>query len=393
MKIDWNKKYTTIAVYALIVILISIGFYQIVSQINIFKTRLNTSLRIFTPFIIGFVMAYLFNFIMKFYENKLLDRGSFKLFFSRNKKMKRIVGILITYVTVLIILYIFSNFIFPQIISSISGLLNNIPYYIDETSELLENIGNRLSLPEEYSDIILKKWDEILKLAISYVDSLIPKFANLIKNLLSSIWNIILGIIVSIYLLMDKENFIGLMKKTLAAILPEEKCMGLVILSRRAHVIFSKFLGGKILDSVIIGILTFIILKLVKMPFTILVSFIVGLTNIIPFFGPFIGAVPSFIIILFESPIKAVWFILIIIVIQQIDGNIIGPKILGDSLGISAFWILFSLMITGKLFGFVGLLIGVPLFTFVYSILKDAVEEKLRKKGLPTNTRDYYFKS
>ena len=147
---------------------------------------------------------------------------------------------------------------------------------------------------------------------------------------------------------------------------------------------------GKILDSLIIGILTFIVLKIVKMPYVTLVSFIVGITNIIPFFGPFIGAVPSFFIILFVSPVKAIWFLVIILIIQQIDGNIIGPKILGDSLGISAFWILFSLLVAGKIFGFIGMVIGVPLFVFIYSIIKDIVEYRLDKKGLPKDTDKYY---
>ena len=152
---------------------------------------------------------------------------------------------------------------------------------------------------------------------------------------------------------------------------------------------FGKFLSGKILDSLIIGILTFVILTIFKMPYTLLVSVIVGITNIIPFFGPFIGAIPSVIIILFVSPIKALWFLLIILVIQQIDGNIIGPKILGDSIGISAFWILFSILVAGKFLGLVGMVIGVPLFAVIYSIIKEVVESQLDKKGMKTKTEDY----
>ena len=152
---------------------------------------------------------------------------------------------------------------------------------------------------------------------------------------------------------------------------------------------FSKFIGGKILDSAIIGILTFIILTIFKMPYVLLISVIIGVTNIIPFFGPFIGGIPSAIIILFASPIQALWFIIIIIVIKQIDGNIIGPKILGDSIGISAFWILFSLLVAAKFMGVVGMIIGVPLFAIIYSIIKEVVEDKLRKKGLPVETEEY----
>jgi predicted PurR-regulated permease PerM len=191
------------------------------------------------------------------------------------------------------------------------------------------------------------------------------------------------------YLLIDKERFLALSKKTTRALFSETRANRIIELANRGNNIFGKFLSGKILDSFIIGVLTFVVITIFKMPYTILISFIVGITNIIPFFGPFIGAIPSAIIILFVSPIKALWFLVIILIIQQIDGNIIGPKILGDSLGISAFWILFSLLVTGKLFGLLGMIIGVPLFVFIYSIIKEIVEGRLKKKGLPYKTDEY----
>ena len=139
----------------------------------------------------------------------------------------------------------------------------------------------------------------------------------------------------------------------------------------------------------IIGILTLIILAIFKMPYMVLISVIIGITNVIPFFGPFIGAIPSAIIILFVSPIQALWFLIIVLVIQQVDGNIIGPKILGDSIGISAFWILFAILVAGKLFGLIGMIIGVPMFAVIYSIIKDIIEARLRYKGLPVETSHY----
>ena len=165
-----------------------------------------------------------------------------------------------------------------------------------------------------------------------------------------------------------------------------------MVLSRRAKTIFKSFLGGKLLDSFIVGLIAFIIFSLTKMPYSVLITFIIAITNIIPFFGPFIGAVPSVIIIFFESPIKAFWFLVIILVIQQIDGNIIGPKILGDSLGVSSFWILFAILLGGKFFGFIGLVIGVPLFVFLQTILDDFLKKKLEKKKLPIKTDTYFDK-
>src|SRR5699024_11393513 len=386
MKIKWNTKYTTAAVYSVIVAMISIVFYLIASEVNLFKIQVGKYISTFYPIIIGFVLAYLFNFILEFYEQKIL-----KVFLSkRTGKENRIIGIILTYATVLILLYLFLNFILPQLISSIVGLVNDIPDYISEISKRVMEISNQFHLEGRYYEIILEKWVEFEEYILNFATDLIPKIGNLFKTVLSSIWNIVLGIIVSIYLLIDKEKFMALSKKVVYSIFSEKVADRTIELVRRSDNIFGRFLSGKILDSFIIGVLTFVILNVFKMPYVTLVSFIVGLTNIIPFFGPFIGAVPSFFIILFVSPIKAVWFLLIILIIQQIDGNIIGPKILGDSLGISAFWILFSLLVAGKLLGFIGLIIGVPLFVFIYSIIKDIVEGRLEKKGLPISTTDYY---
>lgn len=387
MKIDWNKRYNTIAVYALIVCILSILFFLIASEVSLFKIQVGKYLSTMYPIIIGFGMAYLFNFILEFYEDFVLE-NVFDM--KRNKKIRRLIGILLTYITVFLILYLFLNFVLPQLVSSVGGLVNDIPTYVTDISKLITNFSEELNIEEGYYNLILEKWEELVNYVIRFATELIPKLGNFAKGILSSIWNIVLGIIVSIYLLIDKEKFMALGRKIIISIFSEKNAERTMELVRRSDSIFGRFLGGKILDSLIIGVLTFVVLKVFKMPYVILISFVVGITNIIPFFGPFIGAVPSFFIILFVSPIKAVWFLLIILVIQQIDGNIIGPKILGDSLGISAFWILFSLLVAGKLLGFMGLIIGVPLFVLIYSIIKDIVESRLEKRGLPTETKDYY---
>lgn len=387
MKVDWNKRYNTIAVYALIVTILSILFYLIASEVSLFRIQVGKYLSTLYPIIIGFGMAYIFNFILEFYEEYILD-GFFTK--KKNKKFQRMVGILLTYITVFLVLYLFLNFVLPQLVSSIAGLVNDIPSYVGDISKMLISFGTELNIEEEYYNLILEKWEELVNYIIRFATELIPKFGNFAKGILSSIWNIVLGIIVSIYLLVDKEKFMALGRKIITSIFSEKNAERIMELVRRSDNIFGRFLGGKILDSLIVGVLTFIILKISKMPYVTLISFVIGITNIIPFFGPFIGAVPSFFIILFVSPIKAVWFLVIILIIQQIDGNIIGPKILGDSLGISAFWILFSLLVAGKLLGFIGLIIGVPLFVLVYSIIKDMIEHRLDKKGLPIETKDYY---
>lgn len=386
MKINWNNKYATIAMYAFLVICGSILLYLGIARFTEIKSGINDFIGTLQPFIIGTALAYLLNFILKFYEKNIL---SYKWFNNLNKTAKRAVGIVFTYITAILITYLFIQFVLPQLIDSVVGLVNNIPQYVNDVSKYTNELIGNVNLQPEYIDLINEKLGEAINYIITTISNLLPVIANFVISTTSSVLNIIIGIIVSIYILIDKEKFIALSKKVTYALCSKERAKFVLNLANKSNMTFSKFIGGKILDSVIIGILTFIILTIFKMPYVLLISVIIGVTNIIPFFGPFIGGIPSAIIILFASPIQALWFIIIIIVIQQIDGNIIGPKILGDSIGISAFWILFSLLVAAKFMGFVGMIIGVPLFAIFYSIIKEIVEDKLSKKGLPVETDKY----
>ena len=314
---------------------------------------------------------------------------SHKTFKKLKKSGKRGIGLLLTYITASIITYLFIQFVLPQLIESIIGLVNNIPQYLNDLTKVTNEIFDDLNLQPEYISLITDKFGEAITYIITLISNLVPVIGNFIVGATSSILNIIIGIIVSIYILIDKEKFMALGKKIVYAICSENKAKFILRLATQSNMTFSRFIGGKILDSFIIGVLTFLILTIFKMPYILLISVIIGVTNIIPFFGPFIGGIPAAIIILFVSPIQALWFVIIIIIIQQIDGNIIGPKILGDSIGISAFWILFSLLVAAKFMGFVGMIIGVPLFAIFYSKIKEIIEDKLRKKGLPIETEKY----
>lgn len=386
MKINWNNRYATIAMYAFLVICASILLYLGISQINLIEASISDFIRTLQPFIIGGALAYLLNFILRFYEDYILSHKTFK---KLKKSGKRGIGLLLTYITASIITYLFIQFVLPQLIESIIGLVNNIPQYLNDLTKVTNEIFDDLNLQPEYISLITDKFGEAITYIITLISNLVPVIGNFIVDATSSILNIIIGIIVSIYILIDKEKFMALGKKIVYAICSENKAKFILRLATQSNMTFSRFIGGKILDSFIIGVLTFLILTIFKMPYVLLISVIIGVTNIIPFFGPFIGGIPAAIIILFVSPIKALWFIIIIIVIQQIDGNIIGPKILGDSIGISAFWILFSLLVAAKFMGFVGMIIGVPLFAVIYSLLKEVVEAKLKKKGLKVETKDY----
>lgn len=208
-------------------------------------------------------------------------------------------------------------------------------------------------------------------------------------NVLSEVFNFLVGCIVSVYMLFGKETFAAQIKKMLYAGMQVERANMVLHITRKSNEIFGGFIIGKIIDSAIIGVLCFIGITILDMPYILLVSVIVGVTNVIPFFGPYIGAIPSTILIALADPLKGLYFLIFIIALQQLDGNVIGPKILGNSTGLSAFWVVFSILLGGGLFGFIGMIIGVPTFAVIYYIVKMVVEEKLKKKKLPPDTEHY----
>jgi len=381
VKIDWNRKYSTIAVYAFLVIASSILFFLIISGLDGFLNAIGRYMSILYPFIYGFVIAYVINFLVVFADKWLSKTALGK---PELRRRKEVLSLILGYFASAAFIALFLAFILPQLIASITGLVMELPKYITNISNLIEDLNNRYTLDPRVVTFLQERWDELSVSLNNLVKEILPATVGFIRSTATSIWNVFLGIVVSLYLLSDKRKFLATGKKVLYGVLAPRHA-----LLTRTQTIFSKFLVGKVLDSLIIGIIAFVCLSLFKMPYTELVSFIIGVTNIIPFFGPFIGAIPSFIIILFVSPVKALWFLLFIFLLQQLDGNYIGPKILGESLGISSFWILFSILVAGKFLGVMGLIVGVPIFVLVYSIVKEYVELKLEAKGLPVTTDQY----
>ena len=386
MKINWNNKYTTISVYALIVILLSLIGHKFITEIDISLDAFRQLLTILQPFIIGFVIAYLLNFILKFYEEKVF---TFKAVSRLNQSMIRKISILCSYLTAGFIFYMFIQFVLPQLIESMSGLINDIPRYIKEFTTAIENNIYNLDIDEQYLVLIGEKLTEFMNWFMQFLTNLLPLVGNALFTFASSIWNVIIGLIISIYFLLEKERFLAINKKMVTALFNETVSSRLIELTQRTNLMFGKFISGQILDSALIGVLIFIVLSIFKMPYVLFLSVLMGCTNVIPFFGPFIGAIPSAIIVLFAAPSQFLWFIVIILVIQQIDGNLVGPKILGDSIGISPFWIIFSILTFGKLFGFVGMVVAVPLFAVIYSVVKEIIEARLTRKELPIETEKY----
>ena len=378
MKIDWNRKYTTIAVYAIIVVVFGISFYLSVMQFSKLSELTSTFIAILKPFIVGFSLAYLLNFILEFTEGNIVSN----LMPRAGKRLVRYLSMVITYILVTILVFLFFKFIFPQVAESIVKLVTDFPHIVNRVYNYIDQFINHINLPDTTRVAVNQKVNEIGKSAIDFATNLVPFLANFFLNIVKSIWNLILGLIISIYILADKEGFFRLCRKFIFAIFTKDSAESILKVTRLSNDIFGKFIIGKIIDSIIIAIITFVILSIVKMPYVILLTFIIGVTNVIPFFGPFIGAIPAVLLVLIVDPIKALWLIVIIFIIQQLDGNVIGPKILGDSIGISSFWILFSLLVAGKFFGIIGMVIGVPLFAVIYTIVGETINNRLKTKGL-----------
>ncbi len=386
MKIEWNRKYTTIAVYAFIVLASAGLFFIILSGLSEFTRAIGSYISILYPFLYGFVIAYILNFFMIFAE-KWLNRTALKK--EKFKQPRKVLALILAYFFAAAFIALFLAFILPQLISSITGLVRELPRYIQNISEFISQLSETYTLDPRIVGFLNERWIELGDSLNSLAKDILPMTLEFLRNTAMSIWNIFLGIVISLYLLADKTKFAATGKKLIYGLLNPYHAAKVLELLSRTQRIFSKFLVGKVLDSLIVGIIAFVALSIFKMPYVILISFIIAVTNIIPFFGPFIGAVPSFIIIFFVSPIQALWFLLFIFLLQQLDGNYIGPKILGDSLGISSFWILFAILVGGKILGFAGLIAGVPLFVLIYSIIKEYVEMRLKNKGMPQSTTAY----
>ncbi len=235
-------------------------------------------------------------------------------------------------------------------------------------------------------------WDDFVSFSTNFVIDTIPSLLDFSISIGATVFNILTALIASLYMLFGKERLIFQVKKLLFAYIPYKRADRIMVIARRSNRIFSGFIVGKMIDSIIIGIICFIGMLFIHQPFAVLIAVIIGVTNMIPFFGPFIGAIPCAFILLLVNPMTTIIFVIFIIILQQIDGNIIGPKILGDSTGLSAIWVLVAIIIGNGLFGIVGMLIGVPTFAVVYSIVSDNIKSKLKEKTIDTDNKSYTIK-
>lgn len=397
MKFRFNKKYLYWGITAFLVVAASILFYYILFHSSKFSHSVQALIRIAMPIIDGFVLAYLITPVLNLIEGKIIKPLYVKAnvpMTVKSKRRMRGLSILTTIMLILILLYEFFSLIIPEVIRSIQSIIFQFPVYINNlTNWALGLLKNNPELEKVVDDLLDQYSVKILEY---FNTNLLPNINELIKTLSLSVigvfkalWNFIIGFIISIYLLGSKEKFAGQAKKIAYALFDRKTANELVTNFRFIHSTFIGFIGGKVIDSIIIGIICFICTNIIDTPYALLVSVIVGVTNVIPFFGPYIGAIPSTFLVLMVDPKQALYFVILILIIQQFDGNILGPKILGNSTGLSGFWVIFAITIFGGLFGVLGMVVGVPIFAVFYAGVKSIVNRLLVKKDLPTQIQPY----
>ena len=390
-KLPLDRQYLTIALYAFLVVVASALCILAVINSNSVLTVIGQFLSILTPFIWGACLAYVLNPVLKTCERIL--NSIFKNHLGR--RAKRTIGMLMTYIFAIALLAILLQIILPQIIDSIKNLIPQITAWINTLPVILNDLATRYELDINQltqTETITMIWNNIQTTITNFISdltTLIPRLFQLTTSLVGTLLNILIGIILSVYLLASKELFYAHAKKLGYALFPKNLMDKLLEITHTSNNIFTGFIVGKIVDSTIIGVLCFIVMALFNWPYAMLISVIVGVTNVIPYFGPFIGAIPSILLLLIINPRTAVMFGIFILILQQLDGNVIGPKILGDSTGLSAFWVVFSITLFSAIMGPIGMLIGVPTFAVIYSLIRDFAEWRLKRKSMATSTDAY----
>ncbi|MBR5528016.1 MAG: AI-2E family transporter [Clostridia bacterium] len=384
MKPEWNKKYATIAMYSFLTVAALILFLSLIVYRESVLEWIGSFLSVLRPVIYGVVIAYLLAPMDRFIYRALkrsLDKSKRKL----PQKLLRVISIISSYIVFVVMIAGFLFLVVPQIGKSLEEISSKLPEYYNTVSSFVLSLDIPwLNIPQN-----AQEFEKYLGHVYDLAKGVVPQLYSFLEGLVTEVMNFVIGILISIYVLWGRVHFKKRCVKLMHSVFENDTVKKVTAFGNRANRIFSGFISGKILDSVIVGIIAFIVMTILGLPYATLISVIVGVTNVIPVFGPFIGAIPSSVIILLVEPEKTLWFIIMIIALQQLDGNVIGPKILGETTGLPAFWVVFSLIVFGGFFGVLGMLVAVPLCALAYNGIKDFSEKRLENKGMPTETDAY----
>ena len=399
MKYRWgNNRYLQWGVTAFLVIAASMLFYYGIFHMKTLLSGIRRILTITAPIIYGFAIAYVLSAVVNFLERSViypfLKKRDVKVE-EKGARAIRWICVIFSLVMLTVIIYGLIMMVLPQLIRSIMNVIYSFPEFVNSAEKWLSDLVEKSEHLDAQS---LQTLDTYSSQFQNYLTTtILPQLQDMLKNVSSGfidilifLKNFVIGMIISAYLLADKEKFTAKVKMILYAVLPVRHANFLIRTMRFTNRVFGGFFSGKLLDSAIIGVLCYILMTLLNMPYTILVSVIVGVTNIIPFFGPYLGAIPCILLILLVDPIKGLYFILMILLLQQFDGNILGPKILGESTGLSSFMVIVAILVGGGLFGVVGMLVGVPVAAVIYAGVEKLLTLSLQKKKVPTQEESYF---
>ena len=356
--------------------IIIVSFYLIISNMNILAAGIGIVFHALLPFIFGIVLAFILAPLRNLTEEKILKK------YDWSKKTKRKIGVAVSIISLILILVGFFALLIPQMASSIAMFIGNLGDYISNGQKLIEQIaGGDTEILDTLVDALYSGANSLAKWMTTASGGL-SKIVSYVGDIVSTVVNFFIGIIIALYLLLDSEKFTLQLKKVTYSILPINAAQWLSSVCRLTADMFYKFISGKAIDSLIIGVICYVGCKILNMPYAVLIAVIIGVTNMIPVFGPFIGAVPCLLILVMIDPIKSLEFLIFIVILQQCDGNIIGPYILGDAVGLPTFWVMFAIIVGGALFGVVGMFIGVPSFAVIYVLLKRGIDNRLKEKDI-----------
>ena len=394
MKLHRNEKYVKWGLTALAVIVAGALFWIIFSNLRGFYGLILDFLEIISALLYGCLFAYLMNPVMKRVQgwmDQLLSKRNISE--RAAKRASKTVGIVVAVLVLLAAMYAIVALIVPNLIESLRQLLSaeQLQSYYDTASKWLENLIADTDferwLNQNVGSALELVMEELKKIDIT---SILSGLTSSVYNVVLAVFNILLGIVAAVYILVFKDKLKAQSKKLTVAVFNADHANRLFELARRTDRIFGGYLIGKIIDAVIVGVITYIGMLIMGMPYAPLIATIVGVTNVIPFFGPLLGMIPSALLLLIDDPLNALYFVIFILILQQIDGNIIENRILGEKLGISDLWVLVAILIFGGVFGFAGMLLGVPIFAVLYMLISDGINKRLKKKRYPVETEAYY---
>lgn len=372
MQKKFKDYFTSTTISNIFTIIVGVSVYLAILNFSVVSGFFATIYKVMSPFVYAFVLAFLLNTPVNWFENKVFKKA----------KLKKTWAIIMVYIITFSVCIALVVAIGPQIMQSVVSVMENVPKYLESITGIVKALTENYNFDPQIAIELEETWATIVKAISGTIMSAIPKILNFSVSTGNLIINSLMAIIASVYMLVGKERLIFQMKKMIFAYIPNKKANKMITIGKKSNAIFSKFLNGKILDSFIIGVLCFIGMIFIYPPYALLISIIIGVTNMIPFFGPFIGAIPSIFILLMVQPLYAIAFMFFVFILQQFDGNILGPKILGDSTGLSAIWVLVAIVVGGGLFGFTGMLVGVPTFAVLYGLVSENIDKNLEIKNI-----------